>query len=280
MRYTLFGGLFPPYCFRRRLVALFFLLFFFLLLPLFVLLYFLDFGLALKLLLGIIMYPPIITLCTMAFPWTKKIIYIYCIMATRRNTRTKKPMRRTRKSPRKSKRSRKRNAIRKRRSRRGRRGGSRTPTPMNVPNPEGVGRANTAMNAVLTDVGNRYAIGWRWNVGTTGFVRDGAVNPPDIMRDVIAGNVEMATRSIDALHDDYTSRSEIVNTRLPSGVTPLMIAVYLQNPSMVRFLLGNRANVNDTIHIMRDNDGQVLTTVLDLAELVSTDEIVQLLRDI
>jgi ankyrin repeat protein len=138
------------------------------------------------------------------------------------------------------------------------------------------------MNAVLTNLRNQYAIGWRWNVGTEGWLRDGghADDHPDIMRDVIAGNVEMATRSIDALHDDYTSRSEIVNTRLPSGVTPLMIAVYLQNPSMVRFLLGNRANVNDTIHIMRDNDGQVLTTVLDLAELVSTPEIVHMLRDI
>jgi hypothetical protein len=49
---------------------------------------------------------------------------------------------------------------------------------------------------------------------------------------------------------------------------------------MVRFLLDNGANVNNTIHIMPDNDGQVLTTVLDLAELVSTHEIVQLLRDI
>ena len=203
-------------------------------------------------------------------------------MATRRNTRTKKPMRRTRKSPRKSKRSRKRNATRKRRSRRGRRGGSRTPTPVNVPNPEEVGRANTVMNAVLTNLRNQYAIGWRWNVGTEGWLRDGehADNFPDIIRDVITGNVGMATMSIDALHDDYTSHADIVNTRLPSGVTPLMIAVYLQNPSMVRFLLGNRANVNDTIHIMRDNDGQVLTTVLDLAELVSTPEIVHMLRDI
>jgi hypothetical protein len=208
-------------------------------------------------------------------------------MATRRNTRTKKPMRRTRKSPRKSKRSRKRNATRKRRSRRGRRGGSRTHTPMNVPNPEVV-RAIAVMNAILTDVGNRYAgragyaEGWRWNVGTEGWLRDGdhLDDHPDIMRDVIAGNVEMATRSIDALHDDHTSRSEIVNTRLPSGVTPLMIAVYLHNPSMVGFLLGYGANVNDTIHIMQDNDGQVLTTVLDLAELVSTPEIVHMLRDI
>ena len=208
-------------------------------------------------------------------------------MATRRNARTKKPMRRTRKSHHKSKRSRKRNAIRKRRSRRGRRGGSRTPTPMNVPNPEVV-RATAAMNAILTDVGNRYAgragyaDRWRWNVGTEGWLRDGghADDHPDIMRDVIAGNVEMATRSIDALHDDHTSRSEIVNTRFPSGVTPLMIAVYSRNLSMVRFLLGNGANVNNTIHIMPDNDGQVLTTVLDLAELVSTPEIVQLLRDI
>ena len=86
--------------------------------------------------------------------------------------------------------------------------------------------------------------------------------------------------SVETLHNqERISRSEIVNTSLPSGVTPLMIAVYLQNPSMVRFLLGNRANVNDTIHIMRDNDGQVLTTVQDLAELVSTHEIVNLLRD-
>jgi ankyrin repeat protein len=90
----------------------------------------------------------------------------------------------------------------------------------------------------------------------------------------------MATMSIDALHDDYTSHADIVNTRLPSGVTPLMIAVYLQNPSMVGFLLGYGANVNNTIHIMPDNDGQVLTTVLDLAELVSTPEIVHMLRDI
>ena len=209
-------------------------------------------------------------------------------MATRRHTRTRKPTRRTRKSHRKSKRSRKRNAIRKRRSRRGRRGGSRNPTPMNVPNPEGVIRATAVMNAVLTDVGNRYAgragyaDRWRWNVGTGGWLYDGdhPDDHPDIMRDVIDGNVEMATRSINALRDDRASRSEIVNTSLPSGVTPLMIAVYLHNPSMVRFLLGNGANVNDTIHIMRDNDGQVLTTVLDLAELVSTPEIVQLLRDI
>jgi ankyrin repeat protein len=121
-----------------------------------------------------------------------------------------------------------------------------------------------------------------------GFVRDGAVNPPDIIRDVIGGTVGRATMSVETLHNQELppdlerfriSRSEIVNTSLPSGVTPLMIAVYLQNPSMVRFLLGNRANVNDTIHIMRDNDGQVLTTVLDLAELVSTHEIVNLLRD-
>lgn len=202
-------------------------------------------------------------------------------MATRKNTRTRKPIRRTRKSHRKSKRSRKHNATRKRRSRRGRRGGSRTPTPVNVPNPEGVARVNTAMNAVLTNLINRYAIRWRWNVGTTGFVRDGAVNPPDIMRDVIAGNVERATMSMETLHNqEGISHSRIVNTRLPSGVTPLMIAVYLHNPSMVRFLLDNGANVNDTIHIMRDNDGQVLTTVLDLAELVSTHEIVNLLRDI
>jgi hypothetical protein len=202
-------------------------------------------------------------------------------MATRRSTRTKKPIRRTRKSHRKSKRSRKRNAIRKRRSRRGRRGGSRNPTPIQI-NPEEVGRATTAMNAVLTDVGNRYANGWRWNVGTEGWLRDGdhADNFPDIMRDVIAGNVERATMSVETLHNQRISHSEIVNTRLSSGVTPLMIAVYLHNSSMVRFLLGNGANVNDTIHIMRDNDGQVLTTVLDLAELVSTPEIVQLLRDI
>ena len=211
-------------------------------------------------------------------------------MATRRNTRTRKPMRRTRKSHRKSKRSRKRNAIRKRRSRRGRRGGSRNPTPMNVPNPEGVIRATAVMNAVLTDVGNRYAgragyaDRWRWNVGTGGWflIHDGdhVDNFPDIIRDVIAGNVRRATMSIDALHtEDGIPRSEIVNTRLPSGVTPLMIAVYLHNPSMVRFLLGSGANVNDTIHIMPDNDGQVLTTVLDLAELVSTPEIVNLLRD-
>ena len=201
-------------------------------------------------------------------------------MATRRSTRTRKPIRRTRKSHRKSKRSRKRNAIRKRRSRRGRRGGSRNPTPVNVPNPEEVGRANTAMNAVLTNLRNRYAIGWRWNVGTRGFIRDGAVNPPDIIRDVIGGTVGRATMSVETLHNqERISRSEIVNTRLPSGVTPLMIAVYLHNPSMVSFLLGNRANVNDTIHIMRDNDGPVLTSVLDLAELVSTHEIVNLLRD-
>jgi len=44
------------------LSGLAFLLFFFLLLPLFVLLYFLDFGLDLKLLLGIIRYYLIITL--------------------------------------------------------------------------------------------------------------------------------------------------------------------------------------------------------------------------
>lgn len=202
-------------------------------------------------------------------------------MATRKNTRTRKPIRRTRKSPRKSKRSRKHNATRKRRSRRGRRGGSRTPTPINVPNPEGVSRVNTAMNAILTNLRNRYAIRWRWNVGTTGFVRDGAVNPPDIMRDVIAGNVERATMSMETLHNqDGISRADIVNTRLPSGITPLMIAVYFHNSSMVRFLLGNGANVNDTIHIMLDNDGPVLTTVLDLAELVSTPEIVHLLRDI
>jgi ankyrin repeat protein len=159
---------------------------------------------------------------------------------------------------------------------------------MNVPNPEVV-RATAAMNAILTDVGNRYAgragyaEGWRWNVGTEGWLRDGdhANNFPDIMRDVIAGNVGMATMSMNALHiEDGISHAYIVNTRFPYGVTPLMIAVYLQNPSMVRFLLGNRANVNNTIHIMPDNDGQVLTTVLDLAELVSTHEIVQLLRDI
>jgi hypothetical protein len=64
IKYTWFMGVIlrPPYCFRRRLVALFFLLFFFLLLPLFVLLYFLDFSLGLKLLLGIIRYYLIITL--------------------------------------------------------------------------------------------------------------------------------------------------------------------------------------------------------------------------
>ncbi len=210
-------------------------------------------------------------------------------MATRRSTRTKKLIRRTRKSHRKSKRSRKRNAIRKRRSRRGRRGGSRTPTPMNVPNPDVV-RATAAMNAILTDVGNRYAGRAGYAEGWKGWLRDGdhPDDHPDIMRDVIAGNVEMATMSVETLHNQELpqdlerfriSRSEIVNTRLSSGVTPLMIAVYLHNSSMVRFLLGNGANVNDTIHIMRDNDGQVLTTVLDLAELVSTHEIVNLLRD-
>lgn len=204
-------------------------------------------------------------------------------MATRRNTRTKKPMRRTRKSPRKSKRSRKRNATRKRRSRRGRRGGSRTPTPINTPLPDEIIRVNTVMRASLTDMRNRYAIGWRWNVGTSGWLRDGGDFDefPDIIRDVLLGDVEMATRSIEVVNEqENISHADIVNTRLPSGVTPLMIAVYLQNSSMVRFLLGNGANVNDTIHIMPDDDGPVLTTVLDLAELVSTPEIVHMLRDI
>ena len=60
-----------------------------------------------------------------------------------------------------------------------------------------------------------------------------------------------------------------------------MIAVYFHNPPMVRLLLRNGAKVNDTIHIMpNDEYGEpVHTSVLDLAELVSTHEIVNLLRD-
>lgn len=208
-------------------------------------------------------------------------------MPTRRNTRSRKPTHRSRNSRRKSRRSQKRNTIRNRRSHRGRRGGSRTPTPINTPLPDEIIWVHTVMNAILTDVRNRYADGWRWNVGTSGWLRDGGEIDefPDIIRDVLRGDVEMAARSIDAIHArENISPADIVNTRvntrLPYEITPLMFAIFLHNSPMVMFLLNNGANVTDTIHIMPNDErnNTVLTSVLDLAELVGTPEIVATLN--
>lgn len=218
-----------------------------------------------------------------------KLICTYCIMATRKNIKPKGAARRTRKP----RRTNKRKTTHKKHHKKSRKGGSRANTPINC-------RSNTPINVnedstraifematiVREMITTRYQLGWHWNVGTGGWMHLGNdhAHISDIIRDVINGNYEAVPETISTLIEQSGSRltsEEIVNTKLPSSVTPLMLAVFLVNEPMVRILLANGANKSDTIHILPNDEygNQVFTSVTDLAILISSDEIVDILQN-
>jgi hypothetical protein len=217
-----------------------------------------------------------------------KLIYTYCIMATRKNTKPKKALRRTRKSRRTGKRK----LTHKKKNKKTHKGGSRSPTPINVRTNTPINiddeatQASLGMAVIIRDlITNRYQRGWHWNVGTGGWMHLGNEHAhiSDIIRDVINGNHEAVPETIYTLIEQSGSRltsEEIVNTKLPSGATPLMLAVFLVNEPMVRTLLAHGADKNDTINILPNDEygDQLSTSVTDLAILISSDEIVDILQ--
>ena len=81
--------------------------------------------------------------------------------------------------------------------------------------------------------------------------------------------------------DSRLTREDIVNTKLHSGATPLMLAVFLMNEPMVRTLLEHGADKNDIIHILPNDEygDQVSTSVTELASLISSNEIIEVLQN-
>ena len=213
---------------------------------------------------------------------------MYCIMATRRNTRSKKPIRRTRKSRRTGKRK----STHKKKNKKSHKGGSRAPTPINARTNTPINidddatRASLEMATIVRDlITNRYQRGWHWNVESGGWMHIGNDHSHifDIIRDVIDGNHETVTETVSVLIEQsgyHLTSEEIVNTKLQSGSTPLMIAVFLVNEPMVRTLLAHGADKTDTINILPDDEygNQVFTTVTDLASLISSNEITEVIQ--
>ena len=208
---------------------------------------------------------------------------------TRRKRKNKRKNKTRRTMPRKSKRKNKNKSNR----RSHKRGGSRTPTPINSPE---LSRVAQVMNLVLSELAIRYRDGWNWNAGTGGWLRLG--NPdsvsdsppfPDIILNVLNRNVEEAETTLDELGQSDQGaipRTNVVNAILPiSQVTPLMLAVYLRDVHMVRFLVQNGADISHTIEILSDNDygPPVRTSALDMAYILNNndyhpDEIVMYLQ--
>lgn len=209
-------------------------------------------------------------------------------MATRRNTRSKKTIRRTRKSRRTGKRK----STHKKKNKKSHKGGSRSPTPINVRTNTPINidddttQASLGMAVIVRDlIRDRYQRGWHWNVGTGGWmhVGDDHSHISDIIRDVIGGNHEAVNETVSVLIEQSRSRltsEEIVNTKLPSGATPLMLAVFLVNEPMVRTLLAHGANKTDTIHILPNDEygDQLFTSVTELASLISSNEIIEVIH--
>lgn len=210
-------------------------------------------------------------------------------MATRKNIKTKKALRHSGKS----KRIGKRKSTHKKQNKKSHKGGSRANTPINVRTNTPINiddeatQASLGMAAIVRDlITNRYQRGWHWNVGTGGWMHLGTEHShiSDIIRDVINGNHETVTETISVLIEQSGSRltsEEIVNTKLPSGVTPLMLAVFLVNEPMVRTLLSHGADKTDTIHILADDEygNQLSTSVSDLASLISSNEIIEVVQN-
>ena len=210
-----------------------------------------------------------------------KLIYTYCIMATRKYKKINKSLRRSRKSQRKGKRK----STHKKKNKKSHKGGSRTTTPINIR--DNAIQASRGMAVIIRDlIINRYQRGWHWNVETGGWMHLGN-NPShvsDIIKDVIGGNHETVIETISVLieqSDSRLTREDIVNTKLHSGATPLMLAVFLMNESMVRTLLEHGADKNDIIHILPNDEygDQVSTSVTELASLISSNEIIEVLQN-
>lgn len=197
---------------------------------------------------------------------------------TRRKRKNKRKNKTRRTMPRKSKRKNKNKSNRRSRKR----GGSRTHTPINSPE---MSRVAQVMNLVLSGLAIQYRDGWNWNAGTGGWLRLG--NPdsvsdsppfPDIILNVLNRNVEEAEATLVELgHSDQGAipRTNVVNAILPtSQVTPLMLAVYLRDVHMVRFLVQNGADISHTIEILSDNDHgpPVRTSALDMAYILNNDD--------
>jgi len=148
---------------------------------------------------------------------------------------------------------------------------------------------HAAMTAIFIGLEAKYADGWKWNVGTGGWLRitpdpttpDDPNTPPfpDIIHNILTGDIGGVQRTLDTLDPEPSP----INTSLPPdflNVTPLMLAVYRQDLHMVRFLIENGADLNQTINILTDVDGSLISiTARDMAEILNYHVIVDIITE-